>query len=95
MSDNFKKYKKYLNKFDKNTEKYIILQALYKRIIIGKCNIKKPLPKIKKNINLCNFCFPGNIIIDYSEVLIFENWKELDSIKVDYAKKLFIEILNK
>tara|TARA_B100001758_G_C18134508_1_gene465626 strand:+ start:428 stop:727 length:300 start_codon:yes stop_codon:yes gene_type:complete len=98
MLDDFKKYKKILSKIDKNTEKYIILQALYNRITIGKCNIKKPLPKIKRKKYFCNLCipicFPGNLIINFNDVSIYECWKELDNIKVDYAKKLFLEILN-
>ena len=96
MCNRFKKYKKILNKLDKSTEKYIILYALYNRITIGKCNIKKPLPKIKRKNYFCiPFFKPGNLIINFNNVLIYEYWKELDNITVDYAKKLFLEILNK
>ena len=52
MFNKYKKYKKLLNKIDKSTEKYIILHALYNRFTIGKCNIKKPQPKIKRKLFL-------------------------------------------
>jgi acyl-CoA-binding protein len=93
MSKDFKKYNKYLKKINKDTERFIILNALYKRITIGKCNIEKPLPKIKKNNRFCSCFFPGNIVINFNDVLIYEYWKELNNVNEDYAKELFLKLL--
>ena len=95
MSNELDLYLKKFIKLDNNAKDYFILKALYKQITIGNCTIEKPLPKVRKPSGCLQICYPGGLIINFDEVIIWEKWKKLEDISRNELIDKFIKLMKK
>ena len=95
MNDEFTKcvsiFKK--NKDTIPDEYFFELQALYKQITIGPCNIPCPLAKVKRT-NFCRMLFRIPTIFDFTEVNIWQFWKNLGDLSKEESMKMYIDLIN-